>query len=64
MILEHPAFGPGWNKIFNITGVVRDDPGRYSFVGFILSSAENDRGNTGEAPYLCRPKLGMIRGMI
>jgi hypothetical protein len=26
MIREHPAFDPGWNKIFNITGVIRDDP--------------------------------------
>jgi hypothetical protein len=43
MIREHPAFDPGWNKIFNITGVVRDDPGRYSFAGFILSSVGNDR---------------------
>jgi hypothetical protein len=43
MIREHPAFDPGWNKIFNITEVVRDDPERYSFAG-------NDRGYTGEAP--------------
>jgi hypothetical protein len=50
MIREHPAFDPGLNKIFNITGVVRDDPGRYTFAGFILSSTENDRGYTGEAP--------------
>jgi hypothetical protein len=50
MIREHPAFDPGWNKIFNITAVVRDDPGRYSFAGFILSSAGNDRGYNGEAP--------------
>jgi hypothetical protein len=27
MIQKHPAFDPGWNKIFNITGVVWDDPG-------------------------------------
>jgi hypothetical protein len=27
MIREHPEFDPGWNKIFNINGVVRDDPG-------------------------------------
>jgi hypothetical protein len=39
IIREHPAFDPGWNKIINITGVVRDNPGRYSFAGFILSSA-------------------------
>jgi hypothetical protein len=49
MIREHPAFDPGWNKIFNITGVVRDDLGRYSFAGIILSSAGNDRGDTGKA---------------
>jgi hypothetical protein len=28
MIREHPAFDPGLNKIFNITGVVKDDPGK------------------------------------
>jgi hypothetical protein len=50
MIREKPAFDPGWNKIFNITGVVRIDLGKYSFAGFILSSAGNDRGHTGEAP--------------
>jgi hypothetical protein len=50
MIREHPAFDPGWNKIFNITGVVRDDPGRYNFAGFILSSAGKDRGYTVESP--------------
>jgi hypothetical protein len=27
MIWEHPAFDPGWNKIFYITRVVLDDPG-------------------------------------
>jgi hypothetical protein len=25
---DDPAFGPGWNSIFNTTGVVRDDPER------------------------------------
>jgi hypothetical protein len=24
MIREHPAFDPGWNKIFNITGMIRE----------------------------------------
>jgi hypothetical protein len=43
MIRKHPAKDPGWNKIFNITGVVQDDLGRYSFAGFILSAA----GTTG-----------------
>jgi hypothetical protein len=50
MIREHPAFDPGWNEMVNITEVVRDDPGRYSFAGFILRSAGNDRGYTWEAP--------------
>jgi hypothetical protein len=27
MMREHPAFDSGWNIIFNITGVVRDNPG-------------------------------------
>jgi hypothetical protein len=24
MIRKHPAFNPGWNKIFNITGMIRE----------------------------------------
>jgi hypothetical protein len=24
MIREYPAFDPGWNKIFNITGMIRE----------------------------------------
>jgi hypothetical protein len=64
IIRKHPAFDPGLNKIFDITGVVRGDPGRYTFAGFIHTSAGNDRGYTWEAPLLCRNKPGMVRSMI
>jgi hypothetical protein len=50
MIWEYPAFDPGWNKISNITGIVRGDPGRYNFAGFILNFAGNDWEYTEEAP--------------
>jgi hypothetical protein len=46
MIREDLAFDPGWNKIFNITGVDQDDPGRKA----LLASSLALPGTTGVTP--------------
>jgi hypothetical protein len=58
MIREYPAFDPGWNKIFDITGVDLDDPGNIALPALFLALP----GTTGVTPAKYRSSAGTNLG--
>jgi hypothetical protein len=58
---EHSAFDPGWNKIFNITEVIREG---IALPASSLALPGTTRLRKGSIVALLTQTIGMILGMI